>query len=71
MKDYYTVIISQRELHATEKSRGMDWVSWCWEYIGIDNFSWTLDIDTNRGRYTYVIRFRYEEDKLLFILNWI
>lgn len=83
MKDYYTIIIGQKALHATEKYKKTDWVTWCWEYVGIDNFSWTIDLtsyteydmDENelhpRAKYVYIIRFKYEEDKLLFILNWI
>lgn len=81
MEDYYTIIISQKELHATEKFKETDWVSWCWEHIGIDNFSWTIDWLSPRitsqtdlrevVNYVYIIRFEYEEDKLLFILNWL
>ncbi len=79
MENYYSIIISQKELHQTEKFKKTDWVSWCWEYVGIDNFSWTIDVGgrgveediTNRGRYIYVIRFEHDEDKLLFILNWL
>lgn len=74
MKDYYTVIISEKELRATEKFKETDWISWCWEYVGVDNFNWTIDAQfeyPGRGFYTYIIRFEYEEDKLLFILNWV
>lgn len=72
MKNYYTVIICQKALRATEKYKETDWVSWCWEYVGINNFSWTIDPDIHdtRENYKYIIYFRYEEDKVLFILNW-
>lgn len=67
MENYYTVIISQKVLNATKG----DWVKWCCEYVGVNNFSWTIDIDDkDYACNTYVIRFEYEDDKLLFILNW-
>lgn len=78
MKNYHTVIISYKELYATGKFKELDWVAWCWEYVGENNFSWTVDlpasqVDLNETHvnYVYIIRFEYEEDKLLFILNWV
>jgi len=76
MENYYSVIISYKELRIEEKRKGIEWIKWCWDN-GIE-FSWTIDekrsqLDLNEAymNYVYIIRFDSEEDKLLFILNWV
>ena len=70
MEEYFTVTVTHFELYNQEKAE-LDWIEWCWQYIGKDNFSWTLDPISSDRDYVYHIRFKNEGDKVLFILNWL
>ncbi len=72
------LVVTHDELYHSKKSKNIDWIEWCWQNIGQDNFDWTIDIssrtDTHRfvpPQYIYYIRFKNEGDKVLFILNWL
>ena len=74
MEENFELIVSHDVLYKNRKVDD-DWIKWCWQNVGEYNFTWTVEINGQTDResayYVYHIKFRREEDKILFILNWL
>ena len=75
MEENFTLTVSHAELYRSDKCKKTDWIEWCWQNIGENNFDWTIDVQNPANHsyvdYVYHIQFKNEGDKVLFILNWL